>query len=79
MRDKRDQDQRAGMKIERRFTTADGGAYGDIAFTTTISEIRNPDGKIVFLADPDASFATALDLTFGNGLIGWHAMRYYQF
>ncbi|MBO9454275.1 vitamin B12-dependent ribonucleotide reductase [Paracoccus sp. R12_2] len=36
------------MKIERRFTTADGGAYGDIAFTTTISEIRNPDGKIVF-------------------------------
>ncbi|WCR09485.1 vitamin B12-dependent ribonucleotide reductase [Paracoccus stylophorae] len=36
------------MKIERRFTTTEGGAYGDIAFTTTVSEIRNPDGKIVF-------------------------------
>ncbi|SCY37025.1 ribonucleoside-diphosphate reductase class II [Paracoccus tibetensis] len=36
------------MKIERRFTTAEGGAYGEIAFTTTTSEIRNPDGSIVF-------------------------------
>ncbi|MDP5307176.1 vitamin B12-dependent ribonucleotide reductase [Paracoccus spongiarum] len=39
------------MKIERRFTNKDGGAYGDIAFTTTTSEIRNPDGKIVFRND----------------------------
>ncbi|WP_347266806.1 vitamin B12-dependent ribonucleotide reductase [Paracoccus sp. (in: a-proteobacteria)] len=39
------------MRIERRFTTAEGGAYGDIAFTTTSSEIRNPDGKIVFRND----------------------------
>ena len=36
------------MKIERRFTTAESGAYGDIAFATTTSEIRNPDGTIVF-------------------------------
>lgn len=36
------------MKIERKFTTAETGAYGAIAFTTTVSEIRNPDGKIVF-------------------------------
>ncbi len=36
------------MKIERRFTTAETGAYGALAFTTTTSEIRNPDGKIVF-------------------------------
>lgn len=36
------------MKIERRFTSADTGAYGEIAFATTISEIRNPDGTIVF-------------------------------
>ena len=36
------------MKIERRFTTERGGAYGGIAFTTTASEIRNPDGQIVF-------------------------------
>jgi ribonucleoside-diphosphate reductase alpha chain len=36
------------MKIERRFTTAEGGAYGDIPFATTTSEIRNPDGSVVF-------------------------------
>ncbi|MTD99780.1 vitamin B12-dependent ribonucleotide reductase [Paracoccus sp. YIM 132242] len=36
------------MKIERRFTTPQGGAYGDIAFATTTSEIRNPDGTVVF-------------------------------
>jgi ribonucleoside-diphosphate reductase alpha chain len=39
------------MKIERRFTTAETGAYGAIAFATTTSEIRNPDGKIVFRND----------------------------
>ncbi len=39
------------MRIERRFTSETGGAYGDIAFTTTISEIRNPDGSIVFRND----------------------------
>jgi len=37
-----------GMRIERRFTTAESGAYGALSFTTTTSEIRNPDGKIVF-------------------------------
>ena len=36
------------MKIERKFTTADQDAYAAISFGTTISEIRNPDGKIVF-------------------------------
>ena len=39
------------MKIERRFTTETGGAYGGIAFTTTLSEIRNPDGTVVFRND----------------------------
>ncbi|MGP9804363.1 vitamin B12-dependent ribonucleotide reductase [Paracoccus sp. NSM] len=39
------------MKIERRFTTAEGGAYGGIAFATTTSEIRNPDGSVVFRND----------------------------
>ena len=39
------------MKIERKFTTADHGAYGAIEFTTTASEIRNPDGTIVFRLD----------------------------
>ncbi|MDR5654906.1 vitamin B12-dependent ribonucleotide reductase [Ruixingdingia sedimenti] len=39
------------MKFERKFTTAKAGAYGAIAFTTTTSEIRNPDGKVVFRND----------------------------
>ncbi|MEO6299689.1 MAG: vitamin B12-dependent ribonucleotide reductase, partial [Paracoccaceae bacterium] len=36
------------MKIERKFTAAETGAYGTIGFNLTISEIRNPDGTIVF-------------------------------
>jgi ribonucleoside-diphosphate reductase alpha chain len=36
------------MKIERKFTTAETGAYGAIDFATTVSEIRNPDGTVVF-------------------------------
>ena len=36
------------MKIERKFTTEASGAYGAMAFNITTSEIRNPDGKIVF-------------------------------
>ena len=39
------------MKIERSFTTDTTGAYGAIDFTTTVSEIRNPDGTIVFRND----------------------------
>ncbi|WP_136645496.1 vitamin B12-dependent ribonucleotide reductase [Tabrizicola sp. YIM 78059] len=39
------------MKIERHFTTEATGAYGAMAFTTTVSEIRNPDGKVVFRND----------------------------
>ncbi len=36
------------MKIERNFTTAETGAYGNIKFKLTSSEIRNPDGSVVF-------------------------------
>ncbi|MTH36494.1 vitamin B12-dependent ribonucleotide reductase [Paracoccus limosus] len=36
------------MRIERRFTSDEAGAYGGIAFRTTASEIRNPDGSLVF-------------------------------
>ena len=36
------------MKIERKFTTKKSGAYGDLGFRTTASEIRNPDGSVVF-------------------------------
>ena len=39
------------MKIERKFTAAGQDAYAELRFTTTASEIRNPDGKIVFRND----------------------------
>ncbi len=39
------------MKIERTFTEAGRDAYDGIAFTTTVSEIRNPDGTVVFRND----------------------------
>ena len=39
------------MKIERKFTTEGQDAYAGIDFTTTTSEIRNPDGTIVFKLD----------------------------
>ncbi|ARE39627.1 Ribonucleotide reductase of class II (coenzyme B12-dependent) [Rhodovulum sp. P5] len=39
------------MKIERRFTTEDTGAYGAIEFAVATSEIRNPDGTVVFRLD----------------------------
>ena len=39
------------MKIERKFTTQGQDAYASIEFTTTASEIRNPNGTIVFRLD----------------------------
>ena len=36
------------MKIERNFTTTGSDAYAGINFRTATSEIRNPDGTIVF-------------------------------
>ncbi len=36
------------MKIERQFTTDKTAAYGAIEFRKTASEIRNPDGSVVF-------------------------------
>ncbi|MCP4827194.1 MAG: vitamin B12-dependent ribonucleotide reductase [Shimia sp.] len=40
------------MKIQRRFTKTGQNAYADLDFVTTESEIRNPDGTVVFhLAD----------------------------
>ncbi len=38
------------MRIERRFTIEGQDAYADIPFRTATSEIRNPDGSIVFQA-----------------------------
>ena len=43
------------MRIERRYTKAGQSPYADIAFRKAVSEIRNPDGSVVFrLADIDA-------------------------
>ena len=39
------------MRIERRYTRAGESAYADIEFRTTRSEIRNPDGSVVFKLD----------------------------
>jgi ribonucleoside-diphosphate reductase alpha chain len=36
------------MRIERNFTKAGEDAYAGIAFRNTASEIRNPDGAVVF-------------------------------
>jgi ribonucleoside-diphosphate reductase alpha chain len=36
------------MQIERKFTTEATGAYGAMAFAINTSEIRNPDGTVVF-------------------------------
>src|SRR6195256_3999707 len=39
------------MRIERRYTKPEQSPYAEIAFRTTKSEIRNPDGSIVSSAD----------------------------
>ena len=39
------------MKIERKFTKAGQDAYAELDFVTTVSEIRNPDGSVVFKLD----------------------------
>src|SRR5579864_8958236 len=39
------------MRIERRYTKEGQSPYADIAFRLTISEIRNPDGSVVFHAE----------------------------
>ncbi len=39
------------MKIERRFTQENQDAYASIEFHKTTSEIRNPDGSVVFSLD----------------------------
>ncbi|WP_029003199.1 vitamin B12-dependent ribonucleotide reductase [Azorhizobium doebereinerae] len=36
------------MRVERRYTTEGRSPYADIPFRDTVSEIRNPDGSVVF-------------------------------
>jgi ribonucleoside-diphosphate reductase alpha chain len=46
------------MRIERRYTKEGQSAYEGIEFRLTVSEIRNPDGSVVFRAD-DVEVPTA--------------------
>ena len=39
------------MRIERRYTKEGQSAYEGIEFRLTTSEIRNPDGSVVFRAE----------------------------
>src|SRR6202165_4886975 len=39
------------MRIERRYTRQGQSPYGGIEFRLTTSEIRNPDGSVVFRAE----------------------------
>src|SRR5204862_4305136 len=39
------------MRIERRYTKDGQSPYADIGFRLTTSEIRNPDGSVVFRAE----------------------------
>src|ERR1700758_3434419 len=54
------------MRIERRYTKEGQSPYADIAFRLTTSEIRNPDGSVVFHAEnvevPEAWSQVASDV-----------------
>ncbi len=54
------------MKFERRFTTDDRNVYDMIAFRRATSEIRNPDGSVVFRLEdievPEAWSQVAADV-----------------
>src|ERR1051325_10876625 len=41
----------SSMHIARRFTTAGQDPYDTVAFRSATSEIRNPDGSVVFAAE----------------------------
>ena len=54
------------MRIERQYTKANKSPYADITFRTATSEIRNPDGSIVFRLEniqvPDTWSQVASDI-----------------
>ena len=54
------------MRIERKYTKAGQSPYADITFRKTKSEIRNPDGSVVFSLDgievPEAWSQVAADV-----------------
>ena len=54
------------MRIPRRFTTSEQSPYAGLKFVARRSEIRNPDGSLVFEADdvmvPDGWSQVATDI-----------------
>ena len=54
------------MRIERRYTKAGSSPYATLAFREATSEIRNPDGSVVFKLDgievPEAWSQVAYDV-----------------
>src|SRR4051794_9027039 len=54
------------MRIERRYTTEGKSPYAAIPFRTVTSEIRNPDGSVVFrledIAVPESWSQVAADV-----------------
>ena len=54
------------MRIKRRFTTEGQDPYAAVRFRTATSEIRNPDGSVVFQAEgievPDEWSQVASDI-----------------
>ncbi|NNG05289.1 MAG: vitamin B12-dependent ribonucleotide reductase, partial [Inquilinus sp.] len=54
------------MRIDRRFTAAGEDPYGSLSFRSATSEIRNPDGSVVFrqtdIEVPDAWSQVACDI-----------------
>ena len=62
------------MRIERRYTKEGQSAYADIKFRLTTSEIKNPDGSVVFKLDdvevPEAWSQVASDVP--------HLVRFYK-
>jgi ribonucleoside-diphosphate reductase alpha chain len=44
-------EEKTTMRIERRYTKSGDSPFADVSFRTTSSEIRNPDGSVVFKLD----------------------------
>ncbi len=59
-------DQGTGMRIERRYTKTGSSPYAEIVFRHATSEIRNPDGSVVFRLEnievPEAWSQVAADV-----------------
>ena len=59
------------MRIERRYTKTGQSPYSSLAFRLATSEIRNPDGSVVFKLEnievPETWSQVATDIIVRNG------------